>query len=176
MPKYLLLSPLALFFISCTSHLNPNTVLPQQNSLYSVLLRTNRSINHAEARTISREAVSYSRNLASKYKVTTPPLVHNFLVNIRAKERGLCYQWSDDLYLHLKKFHFKSVRLKPVGANIGKFWTEHNALVILPKNSNNFEQGVLLDPWRNSGKLYFTPILNDPEYKWIVRTDRGEVY
>ena len=167
---------LLLSLTACSPHFNPVPVSTQEHALYTQLSKTVKGIDAAEARHLSKEAILYSRELATQYKVSTPPLVHNFLVNVGMKERGLCYQWSDDLYAHLQSFHFRSIQLKPVGANIKKYWSEHNALVVLPKHDDTMRYGVLLDPWRGSGRLYFVPILKDPEYKWRIRTDRCAVY
>ncbi len=165
-----------LFLTACTPHFDPATASMQEHRLYTQLRKTVKDIDATEARLLSREAIRYSRKLATRYKVSTPPLVHNFLVNVGMKQRGLCYQWSDDLYAHLHSFHFRSIQLKPVGANIKKYWSEHNALVVLPKDNNAMHYGVLLDPWRGSGRLYFVPILKDPAYRWRIRTDRCAVY
>lgn len=140
-----------------------------------MLLRTQPHISHAEAKRLSHTAIDYSRGLAKTYNVTTPPLVHNFLVNVGAKDRGLCYQWGDDLQRHLQNQHYRTVQFKPVGAFIGSYWREHNAVVALPKGAKDLRRGVLLDAWRNSGELYFVPINNDPEYHWQIRYDRGPV-
>ncbi|NKQ40878.1 MAG: hypothetical protein HF962_04835 [Sulfurovum sp.] len=175
MPKLLSIA-FVLLFVACAPRIDLSVIPTQQKKLYSALLRSSHQIDHREAEIVSREAILYSRKLAAKYQVSTPPLFHNFLVNIRAKERGLCYQWSDDLYGHLKHFNFQTIQIKPVGSNIGSYWTEHNALVVLPKGNSDLRQGVLLDPWRKSGELYFVPILRDLEYQWSIRVDRNEVY
>jgi len=167
---------LLLLCVSCTPHFDPKIAHSDQKKLYTLLIRTSSHVDPAEAKTISYEAIHYSKQLASRYHVSTPPLVHNFLTNVGIKDRGLCYQWSDDLYLHLQKFHFRTIRLQPVGAYIGSYWREHNALVALPIHEKNLSSGILLDPWRASGKLYFAPILKDPKYQWQVRTDRCDVY
>lgn len=166
---------LLLLLSACTPHINPQNLDSNQKKLYTLLIR-DKHIDTKEAHTLAHEAVYYSRQLATRYQVTTPPLVHNFLVNTRIKSRGLCYQWSDDLYLHLQKFHFQTIQLKPVGAHIGSYWREHNALVVLPQHSSNLSAGILLDAWRHAGKLYFIPILKDPAYHWKIRTDRCDVY
>ncbi len=135
-------------------------------------METDSKIAQKEAKVLSNEAITYSRKLSKHYGTTTTPLFHNFLVNIGIKDRGLCHHWSDDLYLYLRKFNFKTIKIKPVGAYIGSYWQEHNALVALPINSNDIKKGILLDPWRGSGKLYFSPIEKDPEYSWKIREDR----
>ena len=167
---------LFLLLTACTPHFTSSSTRAQEQALSLMLLDTLPQISHNEARKLSREAIRYSRELALRYKITTAPLVHNFLVNVGIKNRGLCYQWSDDLYAHLQKLHLRSIQLRPVGANIGKYWTEHNALVVLPAHDTHLDHGVLLDPWRHAGVLYFVPISKDPVYHWQIRTDRYRVY
>jgi len=166
-----------LFFVSaCTPHFTPKTIQKDQKKLYNMFRRYQPTIDSREAWILSREAILYSKKLSQKYKVSSPPLVHNFLVNVGIKNRGLCYEWSDDLYRHLQGLGFDTLKLKPVGANIGSYWTEHNALVVLPRYSKNMDHGILLDPWRGAGKLYYTPVMQDLDYHWKLRTDRGQIY
>lgn len=172
MRQYFLLFLLLFLLSACGSISLPYSLKhAKEEQLYRLLITTIDTIDHVEARKIAVQSISFSEKLARRYDVTTPPLVHNFLVNIGIKDRGLCYQWSDDLYLHLKKFGFKTIQIRPVGANIGSYWREHNALVILPLDGN-MNNGILLDPWRGSGDLYFIDIKSDPDYKWKIRKDR----
>jgi len=131
------------------------------------------NINHDEASRVAKEAISYSLVLKRKYRANTTPLVHNFLVNVGIKDRGLCYEWSDDLYARLTRLQLKTIRLMPVGSHIGSYWSEHNALVILPNKPYSLKNAVLLDPWRDSGLLYFDFVVNDKSYSWKIRHDRG---
>ena len=167
---------LLLLLVSCTTHPIPETQQHYKEKLYAFLVHMDQDIEPSEARILARESIRHSKRLALQYKVSTPPLVHNFLTNIGVKGRGLCYQWSDDLYSHLQQYHFKSIQLLPVGAHVGSYWREHNAIVALPVHSNDLNQGILLDAWRASGKLYFVPITQDPDYHWQIRTDRRDVY
>lgn len=176
MRQWILGLSLLLLLTACTPHLSPQVLQKDQKQLYHLLVQQQPRVNRTEAKILAKEAVLYSKKLQQTYSITTPPLVHNLLVNTGIKERGLCYQWSDDLYRHLQRFHFKTIILKPVGAHIGSYWKEHNALVALPPQHQGLHQGILLDPWRNAGKLYYQPILQDPTYHWQVRTDRCEVY
>jgi hypothetical protein len=41
---------------------------------------------------------------------------------------------------------------------------EHNTVVITA-NGYGFEQGIVLDPWRNSGELYWVGVKED-KYPW----------
>jgi len=138
-----------------------------------MLIGMDASVDVREARRLAHEAIVYSRTLAERYRVNTHPLVHNFLVNVHLRDRGLCYQWADDLYTHLDALHLKTLTLYPVGANIGRYFTEHNALVVSPSlQAVALADSILLDPWRHSGDLLFLPVGQDRKYRWVLRKER----
>jgi len=161
-----------LFLAGCSPallHVTPK----RQQQLTQMIMQMDRSVDPSEARSLAREALRFSHTLAERYRVTTSPWVHNFLVNIHLRDRGLCYQWADDLLKDLAHLHSKTLRILPVGANIGSYWKEHNALVVLPAHHvTPLEYGILLDPWRHSGTLFFVPVEQDKKYQWKVRWKR----
>lgn len=130
------------------------------------------SISASEASKLSRDIFYKTHKLAKEFELTSPPLLHNFLVNIGLREKGLCYQWSDALYAHLSGETYPSFEFHLFGANIGEYFSEHNALVVVAKGQA-VQEGIIIDPWRNSGELYFSKVRNDPEYKWKHRSSRG---
>ena len=74
------------------------------------------------------------------------------------------------MYLSEKDYpHFE---FHLAGANIGEYFFEHNALVIVAKGSKVYD-GVVIDPRRDSGKLYFSKVREDTKYKWEHRAARG---
>jgi len=153
-------------------------VTPQQASrsqidrLSTLLHSVDRHVPYEESTRLSRDIFHKTQQLTKEFDLTSPPLWHNFLVNIGLRKKGLCFHWSDTLYLHLKKQHYGHYAFHLVGANIGEYFLEHNALVIIPKGGK-IQNGVIIDPWRNSGKLYFSKIKEDKKYRWIHRKDRG---
>ncbi len=163
---------LALAIAGCAPKL-PDVTPKQEQHLTHMLTTLNRSVDPTEARRLAHAALTYSRTLATRYRVDTSPWIHNFLVNVGLKKRGLCYQWADDLQTHLARLHLKTLTLYPIGANIGDYWSEHNALAILPTHHvTPLSYAILLDPWRHSGDLYFVPVGEDTKYRWAVRWDR----
>ena len=147
-----------------------------QNSIHrlSIMLQDlNTTIEQKEARDLAQKVVLYSMKLSKKYELVSPPLWHNTLINIGIKKRGLCYEWAEDLlaYLHTKKY--KSLELHYVGADIGNYF-EHNALAVSARG-RGFENGLLLDAWRDSGKLFFVKIKEDEKYEWESREDVYEM-
>ncbi len=145
----------------------------QEERLSKLISSMDSSINKKEASEVAHEAIFYSRKLAQRYKVQTSPWIHNFLVNVGLKKRGLCYQWADDLISHLDSLHLRTLKFVPIGANIGDYWREHNAVAVLPAYAHiPLSQAIMLDAWRHSGNLYFALISQDIKYRWKVRTDR----
>jgi hypothetical protein len=145
----------------------------QEEHLTRLITRMDREIDPTEAGKLAHEALIFSRDLAVRYRVSTSPWVHNFLVNVGIRDRGLCYQWADDLMEHLNAFHFKTLALYPVGAHIGEYWSEHNAIAVFsPRHVVPLEYAILLDPWRHGGRLFFAPVAHDTKYHWQIRRDR----
>jgi len=137
-------------------------------SLKQTILSIDKSIDKDEANQLSTQMLSYSSQLKVDYELVTPPLYHNFLVNIGAKNRGLCWQFAYDMLFHAKQQNLKSFDYYIGGANIDDYWEEHNTLVVTCKGCN-FRKGVVLDPWRNSGNLYFSYVKDDKKYIWTQR-------
>jgi len=131
-----------------------------------------RSVPYKANMEVSLDIFQKVRNLTKEFALTSPPLWHNFLVNVGLRNKGLCFHWSDALYLYLKKRHGKYFEFHLVGANIGEYFLEHNALVIVAKGAK-VKEGLIIDPWRNSGKLYFSLMKDDSKYRWTHRRDRG---
>jgi len=133
--------------------------------LTSKLTYMSKTVDKSEAATLAKEAVIYSKELANKYKLVAPASFHNFLVNVGLRDRGLCHQFATDLGARLGSFGFKSFDIVWIVANKQEYF-EHNALAIKAKDVS-LQDSIILDPWRNSSKLYFEVIKNDKDYRWI---------
>ena len=140
--------------------------------LSKLLQSLGKSIPQDEAMHLSQDIFHETQKLTKEFELTSPPLFHNSLVNIGLREKGLCYHWSDALYAHFIQKKYPSFAFHLVGANIGEYFSEHNALVIVAKGGS-IKNGILIDPWRHSGKLYFSKVEDDLTYKWKHRASRG---
>jgi len=122
--------------------------------------------SQAEADEIAYDAVVYPMVLANQYHLVYPPQLQNVLVNAKHRDRGLCWQWAEDMTAHMKKKHLKTFDLARGVAN-RRLKNEHNSLVVKAKGAS-FYDGILLDPWRNSGDLYWVKVTDDedPQYTW----------
>ena len=107
--KRLCLSLLLLFFMGCSA--KPQTLhveSVQVAQLSQDLQGLGPRIDPEEARLFAYEALLYPQVLAQNYGLVYPPTFHNLLINVGVKDRGLCYQWSEDMITHLKNQHYKS--------------------------------------------------------------------
>ena len=129
------------------------------------------SIAKEETLELSKDIFQKTRALAKEFKMTSPPQYHNFLVNIGFRKKGLCYHWSDTLYTYFMHKSYPSFEFHLAVANKGRYWTEHNVLIVIVKGLS-IEEGVVIDPWREPGKLYFSKAKEDKDYVWVHRYDR----
>ena len=129
------------------------------------------AIPQAEAKSLASDLFATTATLVRHYELTAPPLWHNFLVNIGLRHKGLCYDFSDALFLHLRKERYPHFAFHLAVANRGAYFKEHNALLIIAKGKEA-EQGLIVDAWRHSGRLYVVPFDKDKTYRWRHRSER----
>ena len=122
-----------------------------------------RTVDPREAELLSVTAHAMSRELAREYGVTGDPAIHNYLINIGAKKRGICADYTRDIGARLKEFGFKTLFLH-WGAAFAKESDENNALVVTALNQP-FEDGIVLDGWRRGGRLFWCHVKDDHEYE-----------
>ncbi|MDH3877337.1 MAG: hypothetical protein OET18_05810 [Desulfobacterales bacterium] len=130
------------------------------------LMGLSATIDKAEGRILAETAVRESAVLAEEYQLVRPAVSHNLLVVFGVKDRGLCYHWTEDLMKRLQTLDLKSVQLHWGVAYRGSELREHNCVVITARGQPFF-QGIVLDPWRNSGNLYWARVTKD-SYPWKV--------
>ena len=150
----------------------PSVPQTKVTELSLILQSLDSSIPKSEAMQLSKDIFHKTRQLTEEFELTSPPVFHNFLVTVGVREKGLCYHWSDALYIYLSGKSYDSFEFHLVGANIGEYFYEHNALVVVAKGGK-VEEGIIIDPWRDSGELYFSEVKDDSEYRWRHRPKRG---
>lgn len=122
------------------------------------------SVREGEAERVATCAYECSRELARQYRVVRPAWFHNVLVNLGVRKRGLCYQWAEDLLARLQTLHLRTLQLHWGMARAGTV-REHNCVVVTARGQP-FEQGIVLDAWRHSGRLVWKPVSAD-KYPWV---------
>ena len=128
-------------------------------------------ISPVESKRAANIAIEYSKTLAQEYELAGPPLFHNLMVQIGARERGLCIHWTTDLMARLQQEKFSSLYFHRAIANYETMFRFEHSSVIVSARGSSIEQGLVLDPWRNSGQLYWAPTLQDKGYRWEPRAE-----
>ncbi|WP_264212020.1 YgdI/YgdR family lipoprotein [Leisingera thetidis] len=128
-------------------------------------------VDPTEARRAAEIAYSYSAQLAQQYNVTTSPILHNTLVNSGVKERGVCVHYAEDMQARLNQENFQTLSmLRAIAEPKSDFRIDHSTAVIAAKGDGIYD-GIVLDPWRYGGKLYWSATTKDPRYDWEPRLE-----
>jgi hypothetical protein len=151
-----------IFFLSAgvLSAKDEKSISDLTNALIALSPRT---VDPQEAALLSETAHRTSRECARDYGVTGDPAIHNYLIHIGVKKKGICADYTRDIGARLKEFHFKTLVLH-WGAAYPKESDENNALVVTARNQP-FLDGIVLDGWRKAGRLFWCPVRNDHEYE-----------
>ncbi len=128
----------------------------------------NRSL---EAGLIAKTSIERIQELKGKYQMIRPALLHNIFVNVGLKKEGLCWQWTRDLMSELMKLDLHEYDLQWVTAHEGAIG-EHNSVVVMSRGTS-WEEGIIIDGWRNSGKPFWTKVKKD-HYPWKKGDYEGE--
>jgi len=153
---------LALVVVGCGS------VRPPSNDpagLETALAGLATAVNREEAVQVARTACETSTQLAGDYRLVRPPFIHNCLVNLGLRKRGLCFHWAEDLTVALERLPWQTLELHQAMARIGRH-NEHSAVVVTPRGGA-FTRGIVLDGWRHSGRLYWGVVEEDQRYQWV---------
>ncbi len=124
------------------------------------------AVEPREARRAASLAFSYGRQLARDYGVTGSALMHNIKVNLGLRSRGLCVHYTRDLLTRLQQEKFHSLDLHWGIANYDRIFRIEHSTVIISARGATLRDGIVLDPWRHGGDLFWSPTLEDSEYQW----------
>ena len=140
--------------------------------LTRLLLEVNEVAPKEEAKELAEDILQESARLEKAFGRESNPYWHNFLVNVGVKKKGLCYHYSDGLYRHFAAQHYPDYAFHLLGAHIGEYWREHNALAVSAPGQPVLD-GIVVDPWRQAGSVYVSKISEDRAYRWRHRPERG---
>jgi hypothetical protein len=122
-------------------------------------------VDPAEARRLAETAIVRSAALARSYGMVRPIEIHNVLVNLGLRRRGLCYECAEDLYVALRELDLKTLQLHWGVSHRFDLWLEHSGVIVTPR-ARPFEEGLVVDFWRHAGKLRWAPVARD-RYPWV---------
>lgn len=128
-------------------------------------------VDPAEAGRAASVAYSETAALARAYAITDPPLVHNAKVNAGLRPRGLCWHWAEDMQARLDAEGFETLRTHRAIANADNAFRLDHSTAIVSRRGDAFQDGIVLDPWRNGGRLHWVPTRQDDRYEWVARAE-----
>ncbi|MEY2496157.1 MAG: hypothetical protein QOJ45_2649 [Verrucomicrobiota bacterium] len=133
-------------------------------ALTAGLAQLSPSVSPDEARRVAFTAYTTGRQLAMEWRMVSPATMQSFLIHVGARKAGHCYQYANELLLRLDALKLRTLELRWAECGPGAF-DEHNVIAVTARGQP-FEQGILLDNWRNSGRLVWGPVKGDPPFRW----------
>lgn len=130
-------------------------------------------VDPAEARRAAEISYSYSSQLKQDWNVTDAALVHNAKIINGMRDKGLCNDWAQAMSTRLRQENFRTLDLHWVTSPPTAFRIIHHSALISAKGES-MNEGIILDPWRNSGVLYWAPVGEDTRYNWRPRLEVRE--
>ncbi len=165
------ISLLAFLIVSGCSSAIPTPTDRQIVELASAIRALGPDVDPAEAARAAHIAYTYPLQLAQQYQITDPPILHNIKVNRGTRPRGLCWHWAQDMETRLAQGDFQTLDLhRAIGNSEIALRIDHSTVVISTKGGA-MNDGLVLDPWRYGGKLFWGKPLADTKYDWITRVE-----
>lgn len=135
------------------------------DQLKSELLALGPQVGEAEAALVAEAAVRHADRLRREWGMVRPVELNNVLVNLGVLKAGLCYQCAEAMYIRLRRLDLKTFDLRWGVAHKGDLWLEHSGVIVTARG-RPFEQGLVLDAWRHSGRLRWARVADD-RYPWV---------
>ena len=175
-PTRMILLAACLVIQACASNPASFDVPPEVQArrigdLQTAIFALGADVDRDEAQRAAQIAIEYPRQLAGEYEVSGSALYHNLMINLGIKSRGLCVDWTSDLLARLQQERFRSLDLHWAIANYTSLYRLEHSTVIISAAGDPLQRGIVLDPWRNSGNLFWAPTLADIDYPWRPRAE-----
>ncbi|MFD1343336.1 hypothetical protein [Litorisediminicola beolgyonensis] len=122
-------------------------------------------VDPREAQRAAEIAFAYPRALAREWQVTDAPLVHNAKVLHGLREKGLCNDWTEAMLARLRQEDFRTLSLHWASSPPKGFRVVHHSAVISAAGAS-MRDGIVLDPWRGGGQLFWARPDDDTRYDW----------
>lgn len=179
MIRRLLVLAAVLVLTACASQ-GPDRGTPREEAeLARAIAALSPSVDSAEARDAARLAYLYTFQLARAYQITDPPLIHNAKVNAGTKPRGLCRHWAEDMERLLNDAGFETLEVHRAIANADNALRIEHSTAVISARGAPMQSGIVIDPWRRGGSLFWSRVGDDSRYAWHLREDvlraRGQV-
>jgi len=132
--------------------------------LESTLVALPGEVDPTDAARLAHASYAETALLVSRYQPLRPPHLGNLFFHLGLRERALCCHWVEDLLRALSALELSSFELHWGVAHHGSQLREHSAVIAVAKD-HPIEDGLVLDAWRHSGRLYYVRADRD-RYPW----------
>jgi hypothetical protein len=139
--------------------------------LETAILAMGPGIDPEEAARAARIAYDYTAVLKEQYEITDPPLIHNMKVNAGLRPRGLCWHWAEDIENRLNAEEFRTLEVHRAIANADTAFLIDHSTAIIGRKGDAWDDGIVLDPWRYGGTLFWDEVTDDTRYPWVERSE-----
>ncbi|SDC34629.1 hypothetical protein [Ruegeria marina] len=160
-----LLAPL-LVLLSAACSETQSVTQNDVNALAQQIRALGPGVDPAEAQRAAEISYSYGRQLAREYNVTSSPIIHNAKVLNGFRERGLCVHYAQDMQKRLNQENFRTLSIHRAIADPDSIWRIDHSTAIISRRGDDMFDGVVLDPWRYGGELFWAPTRADTRYNW----------
>ena len=142
---------------------------PDDPALTAHIKALSPTVSLDDARQVTACVVNTGHELGREWHVkwysTLMPGIQNYLVKTGKTKGGYCYQYSMEVLVRLEALKLKTVEFHWGESGAGTI-CENNGIVVTARGQP-FEEGVLLDSWRNQPHVTWTDVRRDPEgYQW----------
>ena len=137
---------------------------PYINELRSELMALGPEVSGEEASILADVSVRHADFLRRQWGIVKPIELHNVLVNVGLRQRGLCYQCAEAMYERLHGLKLETFDLHWGVAHKGDLWLEHSGVIVTARG-RPFSEGLVVDAWRHSGRLRWSRVRDD-RYPW----------
>lgn len=169
----ILLLPLIIAIAGCSglpeSYRDGNDA-PEIAALTQAIVDLGPDVDPAEAARAAALAYEYTDILKARYEITDPPLIHNAKVNAGFRPRGLCWHWATDIEARMNAEGFQTLTMHRAIANDQHPILISHSTTLIAAAGDAWDEGIVLDPWRYGGVLFWDEVADDERYPWEERS------
>ena len=85
------------------------------------------------------------------------------------KPRGLCWYWAMDMESRINAEGFETLTMHRAIANADNPFLIDHSTAIIARAGDAWDEGIVLDPWRFGGRLFWDQVEDDTRYTWVAR-------
>lgn len=161
----------ALVLAACASGGAVRGTAEDINDLAAEIRSLSPDVSAQEAQAAAALAYDTTHTLAMAYQISDPPLIHNAKVNAGLRPRGLCYHWAEDLQAALQAAGFETLSVARAIANSDNAVLIDHSTAVITARGAPMKSGIVIDPWRYGGRLFWSSVASDTRYAWKPRQD-----